>query len=114
MDRVCFVFPILPGKTDGVRKFLAEMNTHRRTEYERSQRRIHVTAEDWYLASLPSGDHLIVFVESADFARALAMLALSNDDFDRWYNQSLIDLVGADINNPPEITMPELLLSHAE
>ncbi|MCD6033600.1 MAG: hypothetical protein K0S78_5786, partial [Thermomicrobiales bacterium] len=77
MDHICVVFPLLPGKTEEARAFQRELETARKAEYDQSERRIGMTKEYWFIASLPSGDHLVVYMESADFTRALGMFAQS-------------------------------------
>ena len=112
MDQTCFVLPIVSGKTDQARSFIQEMGTARRTEFDLAQRRCGISFEVWFLASLPIGDCLVVFQESADLARALGIIAQSDDEFDRWFKQGLIEVAGLDLDNPPEMKLPELLLSY--
>ena len=89
---MCFVLPTLPGKTDEARGFLWEMGHARGAEYDRSQRRIGITHEVWYLSALPDGDYVVVYMQGADLARSLRVLALSDDEFDRWFKQRLLRL----------------------
>jgi hypothetical protein len=113
MDQMCFVFPPLPGKSDDTRNFLREMGNERRAEYDRSQRRIGIVHEVWYLATLPAGDYVIVYMRGADLARAFAILAQSDDEFDRWFKQRLLEVAGIDLNDLPEMQFPELLLEYS-
>jgi hypothetical protein len=62
MDQVCAAFPVLPGKADAARSFMRELETQRKAQYDRSERRIGITKEVWYLAQLPSGDHLVGYI----------------------------------------------------
>ena len=113
MDQTCFVLPIVSGKTDQARSFIQEMGNARRTEFDLAQQRCSISFEVWYLASLPTGDCLIVFQESADIARAFGIIAQSDDEFDRWFKQGLIEVAGVDLDNLPEMQFPELLLSYS-
>lgn len=113
MDQICLVLPVLAGKTDAARAFMRELEDQRKAEYDQSERRIGITKEVWYLASLPSGDHFVAYMESADFRRALAMFAESRDAFDMWFKQRLAEATGVDLNNPPPLQLPELLSSYA-
>src|SRR5688572_15069129 len=99
MERVCFMLPIFPGKTEEARRFVAEMGGPRWAEYDRSQRRLGIEEEEWFLTSLPSGDYFIFLMRGHDFARVIALMAQSNDEYDRWFKQQLIDLVGIDLHN---------------
>ena len=113
MDQMCFIIPVVSGMVDEARDFIHEMGNARWADYDRSQRRIGITHEVWYMASLPSGNSLVVFMESTDLARAFSLLAESDDEFDRWFRQRLIDVAGLDISNPPEMDFPELISSYS-
>lgn len=113
MDRICVVFPILPGKTEDARAFQHELDTDRKADYDRSERAIGITKEMWFLASVPSGDQFVAYMESADFAKALGQFAKSQDAFDLWFKRRLNDVTGVDLNNPPpDMKLPELLSSY--
>ena len=112
MDQVCLVMPVLAGKTEAARNFLREVETERKAEYGRSERRIGITKEVWYLAKLPTGDHLVVYMESPDFGNATQLFIKSQDDFDVWFKRCLAEATGVDLNNPPEMQPPELLSSY--
>jgi hypothetical protein len=108
------VLPILPGKSDAAREFQRELDTVRKAEYDASERRIGISKELWYLASLPSGDHLVAYMESEDFNSALGAFVTSRDDFDMWFKQRLAEATGLDLNAPPaNMSMPELLSFYA-
>jgi hypothetical protein len=110
MDQICLALPILPGKTADARAFQRELDTDRKADYDRSERRIGITKEVWYLASLPSGDHFIAYMESEDFNRALGMFVQSRDAFDEWFKRRLADVTGVDMNNlPPDMKLPALV-----
>ena len=110
MDHVCVVFPILPGKTEDARAFQRELDTERKADYDRSERRIGITKEVWYIASVPGGDQLVAYMESEDFSRALRMFVESRDEFDQWFKRRLAESTGLDMNNlPPDMTLPELV-----
>jgi hypothetical protein len=110
VDQVCLVLPILPGKTEDARAFQRELDTTRKADYDRSERRIGITKEVWYIAALPSGDHLAAYMESADFNRALQMFVESRSEFDEWFKRRLAEVTGLDMNNlPADMKLPELV-----
>lgn len=109
MDQICLALPVLPGKSEAARAFLGELDTTRQRDYDTSERRIGITKEVWYLAALPAGDHLIGYMESADFGRALGMFSASREEFDVWFKRRLQAVTGADLEAPPAGTLPELL-----
>ncbi len=113
MDHVCVVFPLLPGKTEEARAFQRELDTDRKADYARSERAIGITKEHWFLASLPGGDQLVVYIESADFGRAIGMFSASQDEFDLWFKRRLAEVSGVDLGNlPPGMALPELVSSY--
>jgi hypothetical protein len=110
VDQICLVLPILPGKTEDARAFQRELDTTRKADYDRSERKIGITKEVWYIAALPSGDHFATYMESPDFNRALQMFVQSQDEFDQWFKRRLADVTGLDLNNPPaDMKVPELV-----
>lgn len=91
-----------------------ELESSRKGDYDRSERKIGITKELWFLASLPSGDHLIAYMETEDFGNALAMFTQSQGEFDMWFKDRLANATGVDLNNPPEgMQMPELLSNYS-
>ena len=114
MDHVCLALPLLAGQADAARTFMQQLDGARRNEFDSSERRIGITKELWYLAQLPSGDHLIGYIESSDFGRALAMFVASRDPFDVWFKEQMMAVTGLDLNNPPADMKPAELLSKYE
>ena len=113
MDQICLAVPILPGKVDVARAFMTELEHQRKADYDRSERRIGITKEVWYLAVLPSGEHFVAYMESENFAQALQMFSQSQDAFDLWFKERLAGATGLDLNNPPpDMSLPELLSSY--
>jgi hypothetical protein len=112
MDHICMALPLLNGKTAAARTFLQQLDTTRRAEFDRSEQRIGISKELWYLARLPSGDHLIGYIESADFNRALSSFVGSRDPFDLWFKEEMLNVTGVDLNNPPADLAPAELLSY--
>src|SRR3712207_3546313 len=94
VDRVCVVLPILPGKSGDARAFQRELDTERKADYARSEQRIGITKEHWFLASLPTGDQLVAYMESEDFGRALGLFSGSQDEFDVWFKRRLAEVTG--------------------
>jgi len=114
MDHVCLALPLLPGKAAQARTFMRQLDGNRRDDFDRSERRIGISKELWYLAQLPSGEHLIGYMESADFNRALQAFVSSRDAFDMWFKDEMLSVTGLDLNNPPPNMQPAELLSHYE
>lgn len=113
MDHICIVLPILDGKTDAARSFMTELESERKSDYAKSEQRIGITREHWFLAETPSGPQLVAYMESQDFNSSLMSFAQSQDEFDLWFKRRLHDATGLDLNNPPaDMAMPEHLSSY--
>jgi hypothetical protein len=61
MDQICLVVPITPGKAEDARDFMPELEGQRKPDYGRSERRIGITKEAWYLARTPGGDQFVAY-----------------------------------------------------
>ena len=109
MEHVCLVVPIQPGHADDAREFMRELEASRKPEYARSEERIGITKEVWFLARAPGGDVLVGYMESDDFSNALGLFSRSQDDFDLWFKRRMADCTGVDLNDPPAMTLPEVL-----
>jgi len=59
---------VAAGKTEDARDFMRELEDKREPDYDRSERRIGVTKQVWYLAHTPVGDQFVAYVEAEDFA----------------------------------------------
>jgi hypothetical protein len=112
MDQICLVISVLQGKSDDARDFMRELEESRKADYGRSEQRIGITKEVWYLAHLNGSDALVAYMESQNFGEALTRFSQSQDEFDLWFKRRLADSTGVDLNNPPEMTLPELLSSY--
>jgi hypothetical protein len=53
------------------------------------------------------------YAESEDFNKGLSMCYGSRDDFDIWFKERLAEATGVDLNDPPEMVLPELVSSYA-
>jgi hypothetical protein len=114
MDHVCVALPIRAGKSDDARRFAQQLDGERRADFDRSERRIGISKELWYLAKLPSGDHLIGYMEAVDFNKAFEAFVGSREPFDMWFKQQFLDVTGIDLNSPPPDFEPAALLTHYE
>jgi hypothetical protein len=113
MQQICLVLPVITGAGADARDFMRELEESRKQEYARSEERIGITKEVWYLAPLPAGEVLVAYMETDDFGMALGRFSQSRDDFDMWFKRRLADVTSIDLNDPPEMTLPELLSSYS-
>ena len=108
MDYTCLVVPIKPGKEDAVREFYRGVEA-RHDEYDRSEQRLGITKEVAWIAPLNGGSASVIYIESEDFNSAFSKFVQSQDSFDLWFKEQVLDVSGLDLNNPPEMQLPELL-----
>ena len=109
MDQTLFTLPILDGKTDAARAFLDELESTRKGQYADSEGRLRLFKEVWAIQSLPQGDHYVVYFQGDDIGQAFQQFAGSQDEFDRWFKQQVLETSGADLNIPPTGPMSEIL-----
>jgi hypothetical protein len=69
-------------------------------------RRMGVTAENWYVQSMPQGDVVIVILEADDLATTFGTLAGSREPFDVWFKERAKAVHGIDFNEPPRAPLP--------
>ena len=113
MEQVCLIVPVKVGRSSDAREFMRELEASRKDEYARSEKRIGITKEVWFLAGVGGGDAMVAYMETNDFAHALGLFSQSQDEFDVWFKRRLAEATGVDLNNPPEMTLPELLSSYS-
>lgn len=100
MKTIAFAVPILPGKTDAWRAFAAEIVGPRKSQFEQSQKEVHVTAENWYLQQTPHGDMAIIYMEGEDPASALGHISQSQGEFEMWFKEQALEIHGMDLSQP--------------
>jgi hypothetical protein len=109
VDHTCLVVPLLPGKEDELRAFYREVDGPRQQDYDRSEQRLGITKEIAWLAALDGGSAAVIYIESENFEQAFSQFVRSQDEFDLWFKQRVLDISGLDLNNPPEMELPDLL-----
>ena len=108
MDHICLVVPVILGKEDDVRAFYEEVEA-RKEEYDESEQRLGITKEVAWLAPVEGGSATVIYIESDDFEQAFSKFVQSQEGFDLWFKQRVLDVSGLDLNNPPEMALPEVL-----
>lgn len=107
------VFPVLPGKTEAYKQFGQELTRH--SGYADSRRRLGIHAERSFLQSTPQGDLAIIYFEADDVARVFQGVATSQEPFDRWFREQVLDIHGVDVTQPPPGPPPHVIFdSHGK
>jgi len=100
MASYSFVVPVLPGKTEAVRRLSAEASGPRRSEIDEFLRRVGIRKQEVWIQHTPNGDLCVVNLEADDPGRLFEELASSNKPFDRWYIRQLKEIHGIDLSQP--------------
>jgi hypothetical protein len=109
MNHVCLTFAVLPGQEERARAFMGELEGARRVAYAESERRVGIDKELWFIGVLGDQEVLIGYMESSDFASAMALFSASRNGFDLWFKEHLDTVTGVDLNDPSDIQLPELV-----
>jgi len=100
MDQMLFTLPILPSKTEAARAFLQELGGARKQDFLANDQALGFTKEVWALQQMPQGDFLVAYVTGKDLDHAVGQFNAAQDDFDRWFKQQVLEVTGADFNEP--------------
>ena len=98
MAALAFVAYILPGKQEAWRRFYQALDGSRRKQYEEFHKRLHITKELAWLLETPHGDLAIVYLEADYPEQVLQSLAVSNERFDNWLKEQILELYGFDVD----------------
>lgn len=98
MQEHCVVLALLPGRGESARDFMRQLADGRRAEQERSERRVGVFRERWFLGPGDQGELLIGLLESDDLTRSLGLLSVSMEPHDLWFKRRLAEISGIDLN----------------
>lgn len=108
MHPMILVLPVREGKREALQQFVSALSGSRRSELDRAQ--TTVTRETWFLQAMPMGDLLSIYFESPSAMNVAINLATSDEPFDLWFKSQILDITGVDMNNPPQMAPPEMLL----
>ena len=109
MDHTCLVVPVKPGKEEALHDFYREVEGAKKDDYDRSEQRLGISKEVAWSAKTDSGTVAVIYIESENFESAFGQFVQSQDEFDLWFKAQVLELSGLDLNNPPEMELPEVL-----
>jgi hypothetical protein len=88
------------------RSAVDEMAGPRRAEFAAARRRQGIDRQIVWVQQTPEGPREILLIETADPARAFLLMATSQEPFDVWFRQVMVDTFGVDLiqsaGPPPE------------
>jgi hypothetical protein len=106
MQCIAFAVPMLPGKTEVDRDAMRSCSQgERKAEHDASRERHGISREAVWIQPTPDGDMAVVYLEADDLQVAFAGLGSSQEPFDRWFRDILMEVHGIDLEQgfpPPE------------
>ena len=108
MECITWLVPILPGKLDEWKAMIEEIKGPRREELGRSMKGMGIVREVVSLMQTPQGDFVCLFDEAEDLAKAFRTLATSDDPFDVWFREQVVNIHGLTpemLAGPPPSTL---------
>ncbi len=112
LQQLIFTLPVVPGKTQALKEFIATAMGPKWKEYDASQKRHGIHKETWFLQSTPQGDWIISYAELDDIQKAFGGFAVSTDPFDVWARDQTKEITGIDFSQPPQTPLPEQILKY--
>jgi hypothetical protein len=110
VQRTVLAFPVLPGKTDADARRIADRFVERPQEYVQSRRRLGVSLERAYLQQTPMGSFVVAYVESETGFDAVNAATVTSDlPIDRFFVETVKDVHGFDMTQPPPGPAPETI-----
>ncbi|MDR6507248.1 DUF6176 family protein [Arthrobacter oryzae] len=106
MECIVWSAPILPGKLEAWKAFCEGTKTG--DEYDRQRKRMGIVREVVSLMQTPGGDFACIFQEAKDLAKAFQVLAQSDDPYDVWFRDQIMELHGLTpemLQGPPPATV---------
>ncbi len=79
-------------------------------EHAASRRRLGITTERAYLQQTPQGEFAVVYIEALDIGQVMQSFSTSQEPFDIWFREQVLDVHGWDMTQPPPGPLPELVI----
>jgi hypothetical protein len=110
MTRIAVPFPVLPGKGESDIHKIAERFKAKPRAYRESRRNAGITLERAYWQHTPMGDFVVAYVESNKSpAETLAAMGQDTSELGRWFVETVKEVHGVDISQPPAGPPPETI-----
>ncbi len=104
-----FAGPVLEGMEERWRRFLQELASTRRKDYEDLRHRLGVARYEVWLVRIRRTDLAVVYLECAEPETIVARLAASTEPFALWLTARLAEFHGCDLARPHLRRPPELV-----
>ena len=104
--------PIVRGKEEEWRRFAQELQETYPREYEDFRRRLGVRAERVWLMQESCGEVALAYAEVEAPEVVIRRLAASEEPFDAWFKEKLLELHGYDLDGSRPRAEPELVFGY--
>ena len=102
MGAIAMAVPIVPGKEDTWANFAGQLTGPRKAEFEDFNNRHQITEHRAWLQKNPDGSSLVIAVIEGPGAETLmGEFATSDNEFDKWFKESVAEVHGFDFSAPP-------------
>jgi hypothetical protein len=101
---------IPPAKYEIWRQTVSELSGPRSKEFNAARRRQGVNWQCVFVQQTPQGPMEILVMDADDPARAFQEMGRSQEPFDVWFRQFLMEIYGLDLSQPPTGPPPEKVL----
>ncbi len=101
--------PVIPGKEQRLHETIRYIREHK-AEHEKSRSAAGITMERVYSMQTPQGTLVVAYIEGQnDLMKTNEILARSDLPFDKWFRDSLKEIHGIDVSQPPQGRPAEIL-----
>jgi hypothetical protein len=100
MPEIVFALPVLPGKEALDRQVMEQLDGSRREQYETAMRKAGYRRHAVWHEDTPQGTLAIVYID-AESEAGVAEFASSQEPFNRWFREQMLEVHGVDISGPP-------------
>jgi predicted secreted hydrolase len=114
MPAITLAAPILPNREEEWRRFVQEVVEERLHEYEEFRRRLGIRNESVWLARMTKSETAIMYLEAKDPERIVPALAASEEPFDLWFKEWLLECHGLDLLRAPGRAAAKLIFAYRD
>jgi len=96
-----FAVPLAAKKRDPWESWLNELKGPRKAEFDDMNARLRLTRHEAYLQPAPDGNYLVIVLQEGPGGDEFTEKLLASDnEFDRWFAETVADLHGIDPAGP--------------
>lgn len=102
MGAIAMAAPIVPGKEDAWAEFAGQLTGGRKAEFDDFNTRHRLTDHRAWLQKNPHGSSVVIIVVEGPGAETfMGEFATSDNAFDKWFTEKVVEVHGFDFSAPP-------------